>query len=368
MIGILTFHNAANYGAVLQAYALSTFVQDITGLKTEIIDYHCAEIDRASSLKAQLKSSNPLKHLLKCLVMKRKLKETLRGFEDFRNKYFHLSSKTYDASTRFEISNDFDIIIVGSDQVWNNALTDNDRTYVLDFCGESVKKLSYAASIGSIPQDKDTILMLRTYLTSFDCISAREYSMAQWIQKTLGLSCSVNIDPVFLASSQQWGNMVKDNDGKEKYVFCYNVQDSALMKDYIEIAKRIAKENGWKVKYLSTNGHLKNKKGIEVEKAVTPPQFLSLIQHAEYIVTDSFHGTAFSIIFHKNFYVASNVKRIDRIKDLLELTGLSDRMADANCFDSYCAVKKTTWNYVDEVIESERNKSAAFLQTCITNN
>ena len=367
MIGILTFHDAANYGAVLQAYALCTFVSRTVGTDAKIIDYHCEKIVRASSLKAQLRSSNPLKHIVKCIVMGGKLKETLKGFEKFRNDYFHLSPKSYGPSTRFEIGDDFDVIIVGSDQVWNAALTGSDFTYLLDFCSEKVNKLSYAASIGDIPKDEKTILMLKKYLSSFNHISAREYSMAQWIQGTLGLKCSINIDPVLLIPSRQWAEMTQNDHFEGKYVLCYNVQDSTLMKDYIEIAKTIAKKNGWKVKYLSTNGHLKNRKGIEIENAATPSRFLSLIQHAEYVVTDSFHGTAFSILFHRNFYVASNVKRIDRIRDLLSLTSLSDRMIDANSFGNYCSVKSSTWAHVDEVIDSERSKSAIYFQKYITN-
>ena len=368
MIGILTFHNAANYGAVLQAYALCTFVSKTLGADVKIIDYHCDKIERASSLKAQLKSSNPLKHIIKCIIMGGKLKKTLRGFEKFRNDYFQLSPKSYDQSTRFEIGNDFDVIIVGSDQVWNVALNGNDFTYLLDFSNEKLNKLSYAASIGDIPKDEKTILTFNQYLSLFNFISAREDSMARWIQGTLGLKCSVNIDPVFLISTRQWAEMTQNDHFMDKYVLCYNVQDSTLMTNYIEAAKIIARENGWKVKYLSTNGYIKKRTGIEIENATTPSHFLALIQHAEYVITDSFHGTAFSILFHRNFYVASNVKRSDRIRDLLSLTSLSDRMVDANSCNNYCAIKNSTWNHVDKVIDSERNKSAIYFRKYITNN
>ena len=359
MIGVLTFHRAVNYGAVLQAYALTEFVSNIIGQDVKVIDYHCEKIEKTSSLSEQLRSSNRFKALAKRVVMGDSLKKTIAGFDEFRSNYLQLSS-SYTQINKEDIANDFEYIIVGSDQVWNLSLTGNDWTYFLDFEHEKSVGISYAASIGELPSNNYELYDL--LLKNFRAISVREKSFEMWIAYNTTNTALSHIDPVFLIDTNQWDSILVHNDSlSKKYLLCYNVQDAVKMTDYIEKAKVLADENDWSVKYLSTNGRLRNKGNIEVIKSASPQQFISLIRNAEFVITDSFHGTAFSLLYHKDFYVASNIHRADRVTDLLQATGLSDRFVSACDICSAIKIVDDRWSIVDSFVESERKRSKEYI-------
>ncbi len=306
-IGILTFHDADNLGAVLQAYALQTVLETKFNTKTpddvEIIDYRCDAVEKTKKV-----SISSLKSLVKALPMKYYYAVKHRSFERFRKNRLKLSAKY----TRSDISccaNEYDIFIAGSDQVWNLECSGNDYTYFLDFASDKKKLCSYAASIGNYrfsDGEKENFSLL---LKRFHSLSVREENAVELL-KDMGLnSVSLHADPVMLLDKSEWFKIASKRIIKNNYVFVYMIkEDSKLLED----AKAYAKKNNLKL--------VCNKSSLKFIQNGSPEDFISWIYYADAIFTNSFHGTAFSLIFNKALSADIHVgdKTNTRIYDVLK--------------------------------------------------
>ena len=296
-IGILTYHKANNLGAVLQAYALQHKLLQISQVdNVEIIDYD-------NGIFVEKIKNNSIKSVFKNIYYKIKNK----GFTKFRQKYLNLSD-SYTLDTINKSNDVYDIFITGSDQVWNLSCSGNDYNYFLNFTNKDKVKISYAASIGIYEFKEDERKKLHEILNSFDMISIRENNSLRqfdFIDKEI----RVVPDPVFLLNKNEWEEIIPKRIIKQDYILVYLIQDDInVMKN----AERYAKENNLKL--------ISNKKSIEFILNNSPEKFLSWIKYAKCIFTNSFHGTAFSLIFEKDFY--SDIQLIggkinNRIYDLL---------------------------------------------------
>lgn len=296
-IGILTYHKANNLGAVLQAYALQHKLLQISQVdNVEIIDYD-------NGIFVEKIKNNSIKSVFKNIYYKIKNK----GFTKFRQKYLNLSD-SYTLDTINKSNDVYDIFITGSDQVWNLSCSGNDYNYFLNFANKDKVKISYAASIGIYEFKEDERKKLHEILNSFDMISIRENNSLRqfdFIDKEI----RVVPDPVFLLNKNEWEEIIPKRIIKQDYILVYLIQDDInVMKN----AERYAKENNLKL--------ISNKKSIEFILNNSPEKFLSWIKYAKCIFTNSFHGTAFSLIFEKDFY--SDIQLIggkinNRIYDLL---------------------------------------------------
>ena len=217
-------------------------------------------------------------------------------------------SDSYTSDTINKSNDVYDIFITGSDQVWNLSCSGNDYNYFLNFANKDKVKISYAASIGIYEFKEDERKKLHKILNSFDMISIRENNSLRqfdFIDKEI----RVVPDPVFLLNKNEWEEIIPKRIIKQDYILVYLIQDDInVMKN----AERYAKENNLKL--------ISNKKSIEFILNNSPEKFLSWIKYAKCIFTNSFHGTAFSLIFEKDFY--SDIQLIggkinNRIYDLL---------------------------------------------------
>lgn len=303
-IGILTFHGADNLGAVLQSYALSKYIADSIGIATEIVDYKCKKIEDTRFAH----SSNIIKRIP--LSVYYKIKRT--GFDKFRKMYLPLSETVYTRDTIGESNAVYSAFIAGSDQIWNTECSDNDLTYFLDFADEDKGKIAYAASIGAIKFTKQEIKKYTKYLERFKAISVREQSSVYKLE--LPSDTPILPDPVFLLDKEEWKAVSSTEKHRKKYVFVYLIQEDV---NVLDAAGRYAKEHGYDI--------IINKKSLEFIINNSPDSFLAWIEHAEAVFTNSFHGTAFSIIYQK--LLAADVVLKDggtnnRIKELLCSAGL----------------------------------------------
>ena len=211
-IGILTYHRAYNYGAVLQAYALQSAIQNIN-YNVEIIDYCCDYIEKIGSEKS-------IKNIIKFILSGRRINQTKKKFVKFRNDKLNLSNNDFNRDTIKEIADLYDIYIVGSDQVWNYQGSNFDKTYFLDFVKQNTKKKSYAASFGisKIPPkyEKEYIRLLN----KFSDISVREKQGINIINNLLGKDCELVLDPTLLLSKKEWKEKTSISNRiiKEKYL------------------------------------------------------------------------------------------------------------------------------------------------------
>lgn len=303
-IGILTFHGADNLGAVLQAYALSKYITDSIGIATEIVDYKCRKVEDTRFAHSR--------NIIKRIPLSVYYKIKRNGFDKFRKVYLPLSESVYTRDTIGESNTMYSTFIAGSDQIWNTECSDNDLTYFLDFVNEDKVKIAYAASIGAINFTKQEIKKYTKYLERFKVISVREQSSVYKLE--LPNNTPILPDPVFLLDRDEWKAVSSTGKHRKKYVFVYLIQEDV---NVLNAAKKYAKEHGYDI--------INNKKSLEFIMNNSPDSFLVWIEHAEAVFTNSFHGTAFSIIYRK--LLAADIALKDgrtnnRIKELLCSAGL----------------------------------------------
>lgn len=357
-VGVITFHRAINYGAVLQAYALQHTI-DLLGGKAEIIDYRCTHLEDNYSLRKRLNSTKSL-HAYMAVLLKVgiPLLKKKRKFRHFVNQYLHLS-KPYFSDTIKECENEYDLLITGSDQVWNYHHTGFDRTYFLDFVKDKQKKSSYAASFGFEQLDESYKETYRCLLQDYKKISVRENSGVDIVKDVLNNYSNVftTIDPVFLLDAEQW--MYKEVSEKE-YILVYELMPSDTL---MEIAIKFAKKYKKSIIRISGSVHRSRNNLVKEINSVHPEEFLGYIHDAEMIITNSFHGTAFSIIFNKELYVVpleGDMATLNtRMINLLRLFDMNNRV----CTEFTEIVRKSVnWDLCNEVLSQKKQEAKKYLK------
>lgn len=295
MVGILTFHRAANYGAVLQCYALQKALDELK-IDNEVIDYRCAYIERHYSPIPSVSFIHIRRFVYELSEALIKLKSRLR-FNRFLKTYLRLS----DSVTKRRMKSfccKYKAIITGSDQVWNLAITGEDTTYLLDFNMEGCQKISYAASIGPKDVKEKYIEIMQPYLQQFDIISIREEAAINTIQKMTGRMPRLDVDPTVLLDVSEWEYLAANSKlEKKKFIFLYLMQESP---ELIQMAKQLAQDQQLVI-YSIMMMDSKEKIGTDM-RGSSIEDFLYLIHNAEFVCTNSFHGLMFSIQFHKKFF------------------------------------------------------------------
>ena len=353
--GILTLSSAQNYGAVLQSFSLLKYLQLNYG-ETEIINfvpgfivgrYNLIRIDDTSIYKRII---SVIKGIIKLPIP---LMTRIR-FNIFRKKYCTYSKKKYVRSIEEDI---YDQYIVGSDQVFNLSLTRNEKTFFLPFIKDARKKATYAASLGV---DCITTEQRNAYyegLKDFDYISIREQNGVDILKEVLtDKSISCNIDPVFLNNKSFWSKIAYDYNRKEKYVLVYSLANNAVYKS-ISIAKKFFPN--YRIVFV-TDSISKADPSVINQRGVGPQQFLGLIRDAECVITNSFHGCAFSIIFEKEFYVVPFQGTSSRMINLLKILGLDSRLA---LNEDDIAMDEIDYSLVRKKIKKEVNRAKEFFDS-----
>ena len=351
-IGTITFHRALNYGAILQCFALQKAVQDL-GYDSEVLDYDCKMISKDYNLVRMDSKISFIKSLLLFPLYYRKKK----NYERFINKYISVSRK-YTHRNLTEAAEEYAAVITGSDQVWNYKLTGADSAYFLDFIPERRKRLSYAASFGikKIPEDRKNFYQKN--LMGMGHISVREKTAASMVERLCNCKAEVVLDPVFLQTAEQWRKIMPKT--KEKgYIFVYMPGAHTM-----ETAVNLARRKGLKIIYCSYDISLRStKKNVgDVRLSMGPDEFIALLDRADYVVTGSFHATAFSLILQKKFFVEVPPTVGSRITDLLSTFDLCDRIFDhADSPEN----KDIDWSKVGEKMDQLRQQSLTSLQHSI---
>lgn len=337
-IGVVTFFDANNYGALFQTFALQKFLAN-HNVSSCVVDYKWHPEEKFESIKGFLYYFKHKKYIQK----KR---------ESFKTFLCQCSfSKPYNKENVSELKEECERFIVGSDQVWNSRWNYNSDVFYLTF---TEKRFSYAASfgtVGSIPNYRKKIII--DDLSSFNSISVREKSAREYLS-SLNIKSQVNVDPVFLLTKEDWSNYCSDKSYGD-FILVYSLENNKEMFDF-------AKDLGYRLgaKALIISDTTKNKvNGIETVKYADPITFLTLFKNAKAVVTNSFHGTAFSIIFEKPFFTflqKYNGAPNDRLIDLLNDCNLTNRIVEKPFYDCSINYIKTK-NY----FSVERKKSLEYL-------
>ena len=329
-IKTITCHDVYNLGASLQAFALQHYLQG-RGHDVEIIDYKPFYLSGHHKLWI-IANSRYDKPFIKQLYLLAKLPERLLSLK--RKKVFDQFTRDYLKLTRRynsyeELNSDppqADCYIAGSDQIWNTLfLNGRDPAFYLDFGSKNIKRISYAASFATksiVPQYKDFVT---EKLRSIDAVSIRE-KISLPLLKELGRTDGVSVcDPVFLLSKVDWENMINNVEKKAKtddnYLLVYLTDKCQRIET---IASEIKKKTGLKI---YTVGPIKSKSADKSFKNAGPIDFLQLIKDSQFVISNSFHATAFSIIMGVRFCVVNRSEGInERMKSILEEFGLSNRL------------------------------------------
>lgn len=355
-IGTLTFHRALNYGAVLQTYALIKAMQkQHNNISVEVIDYRAKVIENNRSIKSRLVKPS-VKNIIRTayLILKKK------KFDKFVKLNIPTSKIIYDKNNLELIDENYDCVIVGSDQVWNYKITNSDYTYLLDFEAKKGKKFSYAASLGLNEICNEEKGNYKKRLNDFCEISVRENNCREILEKDLNIKVNdVHLDPTLLLDGDDWAKLTKKNK-YGKYILIYNVPKPNKL---YKIAEEISNQTGYKIISIPNGINPKNCKIARPDVN----QFLSLFAHAEYIVTNSFHGTVFSIQFHKKFIVElqNNGHGNDRITTLLSTCQLTSHILKEKNAD--IIYENIDWNKVENELKKARNNSINYLNKIVDN-
>lgn len=355
-VGILTFHRAINFGAVLQCYALYRTLIDM-GHDVEVIDYRPAYIDKYrrplywNDFKKQGLLSK-IKTLLLFPLLYRNKWKSAQIFDNFINQHIRTTKVVKNVN---EVPR-FDVVFFGSDQIWNPRICEGfDPMYYGQFPKGKTKLVSYAASLGTpqvLTKDQwDTIIPL---MKSFDSISVRESKLAEYLY-TEGVDAKTVLDPTLLASKDIFEEIVV-KPKETGYVLLYMLESD---RNAITFANRIAKHKNLKLVRVRAQASQSARKRIYNE--VIPNsvgEFLGYFKYADCIVNISFHGTAFSIIFNKNFYTLKS-RNYERAYGLLESLDLLDRFVSAT--DDIVGGNDMDYRNSEEALVRMRKDSREFL-------
>ena len=340
-VGIATLHSAINYGVYLQAYAMQKKIEDF-GYDAEIIHYvkrteSVLASDKKSKIRRLLMHPVQTKKIIDNKIMKSGSNFAGRSFSfsKFASKNFNLTRLCNDMADAEEIGRKYDAVVCGSDQIWNPVHTDCNPYYFLQFVPQE-KRIAYAPSVACEEIPEKYLETFKNYISSFSSISVRESSGAELVEKITGRKCENTVDPTLLYDKNFWNEFaLPERIVKEPYIFCYFLGGTEIHKEAID---RIEKETGKKVVLSPFDSEINNlKKGEKIYADIE--QFLTLIRDADFVLTDSFHGVAFSVNFRKSF---AAVKRHDidagkhtRVNDFLSKICLADRIVTDENIDDF---------------------------------
>lgn len=365
----LTTYEGYNYGASLQAYALQHFLK-LQGHDTAIIRFEPEYLMRYYAFwyvnpDSRL-NANPITRMLYRIMKWGQRRTTLkrkRVFDYFNHQILIETEQKWSSSEM--LMHDppkADLYLCGSDQIWNVLYeAGRDPVFYLEFVKEG-KKASYAASFSFLDLPKEHFVRIQRSLQKFDAVSVRELQGKELVEK-MGVDAAWVLDPVFLLSVSEWDSLINRKeilsyepcDIKEKYLLIYDFEGNAKLKEF---AINYSRRHNLKIFAITDRFPLcyadKNFKNAG------PVDFIRMIKGCDCFISNSFHGTAFSIIFHKPFFVFNREKAKvnSRMQSLLQLFGLEDRIVVDENEKSY----SIDWEKIDKIRGTKHMESINFLK------
>lgn len=357
-IGILTFHNAYNFGAVLQAYALQTFLEE-KGHQVEIVDYRNDEVELSYKLfrfKAMPKY-NPFRFAAYWITQLFRQKK----YNKFKKEVHHLLNESSQVKNINDpILAEKDIIVVGSDQLWNRKITGIYDPMYWGYFSKKIKGkvITYAVCMNTDSLTSDDLQFIKNNLDNFSSLSVREDDLADILRPLTSKKIAISLDPTMMVESGIWHKLIKNTPPpfKEPYVLVYAILER---KKVIENASNFATLHRMRLVIMSPIADVSPFKEYYIP--TSPIDFIAAIANAEYVITSSFHGLAFSTIFHREVYVMGDNGKNVRMKSLLRNIGLEDRFV-INVNREYNKIDYIT---VDEKLDKLRSGSQQYLLNAI---
>lgn len=352
-IGILTYHRSHNYGAMLQAIALR-FQLEKLGHEAYFIDYwpeYHRQMYALLSFRDAL-AKLKVKTLISNILLRRKRQQKIEKILSFINHYIVPYCQPYCNNERY------DIVIYGSDQIWRKQSGMSYRFNPVYF-GENIlqteKHVSYAASMGIISMDEREKALLQKWLQKFSRLSVREKEL-QFVLEELGVKSTLVLDPTLLLKDEEWDQLVPSKPlVRDRYILYYRLQKKAFNERAI---KKFASSHHCKL--ISLDGAVRLSQ-LNTFSTASPTEFLSLIKHAEYVFTSSYHGLIFSLIYKRPFF-ASFKENSGRAESILKSLGLSQRLLTPKT-KNFGNIEDIKFDSIEQKIEDMKASSISFLKS-----
>lgn len=343
-IGIITFHAVDNYGALLQAYALQQTIMS-RGYKVFFLDHVLLQVKK-----------NTLLNIIKRIYFFPRHTKRKKASQEFRKKKLCI----------VPVDTPCDVLVCGSDQIWNFDITKCDGSYFGIGIANRGKCISYAASMGK-ELSTDYVPLFQEYIKNVGEISVREKTTKNYIEKLCHQSVENVLDPTFLLKKNDWINLIPKMKKKEKpYLFVYSV--SANDKQFVDIVNRVSSLLHLEVicPMKSVYKQLTYKNIRKTFGTQGPEWFLYYLMNADFVVTSSFHGTALSLNFQKKFLSVVPMSGGQRLIDIMELCECQDRLIkNGNSIPVDKLLAEIDYERVNKILERERDKSIAWLFSAI---
>lgn len=332
-IGIITFHSAHNYGAVLQAWSLQEYLKQ-QGHEVEIVNLRLPVIDKlywlarptnrkVTGVKLVDKAVNKLYYWSRCMavqLLRWERGKKYRAFERFINKELPVTREFRNFKALRNAGLKYDALIAGSDQIWNATMMKGiDPAYFLEFGNKDALRISYAASVGTDEVPPQYEMLFKRYLRNFDVISVREKKAQQSVSRLTDKPVDLVADPTFLMEQTDFDKLRKNPSASGKYIYVHNVHLRRVDEALNEVAEAMSEElnlpiiHNWPRKMFKNEaGHFHGGVG----------EFLGYVANAEYVIANSFHCTVFAMIYHRNFITVPHFQHPDRMRNLLEELGV----------------------------------------------
>lgn len=371
-IGIITILNVNNYGAELQAFALHHKLHQL-GFENEIINYlyyknpaYKKELASKPIIKIHYKNTIKDKVLgwidkYSALRYPAIAKVRKQRFTNFHKEHTKLSKTYHSYSELYNSHLEYDIFIVGSDQVWNPNNGTNLAPYFLTFAPLQSKKIAYASSFGVSAIPKPLYSQYKVWLENLHSIGTRESDGVKIIKEISGRTAQHVVDPTLLLSKNDWEKLVIPYQSKDPYILLFVFKRSDFV---MKLAHQIQKKTGYKIIRIC-----KNEMPIDTDKDIInirdfgPSEFLGLYANASFVITTSYHGTIFSLIFQKFFYVVTPASKNNnsRQESLLEMLDLKDRLIREGDNISFENINNIDYNKVTIKLTEKRKESEDYL-------
>lgn len=347
-IGLMTLHHdKSSFGACLQGFALWHYLSQCNDC--EMVNLPVTKNkEHQETLMIHIKV-----FVAKCLEFLKNFrkpeylkalhdsKTRIKNFETF-NSLIRMSEKCWKKDEIYKNPPSYDVWVSGSDQLWNPRIYFDIEPYLLGFTRDKDKRVSYASSLGVLKIEPNYELLFEYAIPRFHSIAMREASAIPVIQKYTNIKIENVLDPTFLLSKDEWRSFSKPIKlKKKKYLICYFL---TYTDEIISYCKKQAASLKLTPLFISTKtGDILLFPDTKFIQNAGPAQFIYLIDNSDFVLTDSFHGSVFSIIFEKQFitYVGRNIKASSRITDMLKSLNLSDNVS------SNFQVKITNIDYDD---------------------
>ena len=320
-VSLITLHRITNFGSMLQTYATQTAIENL-GHTVEVVDYvpEGMSFYRAVFPKGH---QSVIKRLIKFLPLLAVNTVQFSIVNRFMKRFIHVTDKRYRCyQDLLDNTPQADVYVSGSDQVWNtqnNNPPDDLKAYYLQFAPKGKTRVAYAGSFGKTDFTEDEKQAIHGWLSEYDAISVREDTALETL-KEVGIDGGVHVvDPSLLLSADEWRAFCDKPAPKDGYVFIYNLNRNKVVE---ELALAIAKKNGWRVVNFADS--LEFVAGAQNRPCNTAMDLLRYVANADFVVTDSFHGTAFSLNFERQFLCVPAPKYNSRLESILRQTDLID--------------------------------------------